>query len=502
MAHRLRSGKLRIFTIVTFAAAACAIIVLSVLPEDFWEPPKKEWRQGKVLVTEAGTEAEAGIDTENIVRMNYESSVRSIIPLEDGELQVSVLSEDFDGDGAEESVIAYRNLLVADNPIYITYIDYDQARREYTRLWSAPTLATRPGTLSLFSIDLIGDHQNCIVVTGMNQKNEQTLSAFRILPEDKREGGSPFYKVIAEISIDGVINIQESERSQAYQMGFARGASFVISDKGRDPYSANELDQVERTYTYDPIAGEYERSSTVRVPGAQIEAKLVREILSGGKKSFEAFIDGLWYHVTAEGTIDNNKYIYFDTTNAEVNFYTDDTQQVYQWLSSYATRYGLFISSQNISVSTLNRKIDVELESIDSIRVKVSEDVRMRIIMNAPWDGSYRKAKTLPQSENETARIQPSIKAKYETPLGSMSFEENGQYKVDQNGVVSEGRYIFFRIGKEELLELVPHKNQKASRQTYRIVRAAPPSSRIILQRVRLGIHGVYEFREAPIPLR
>jgi hypothetical protein len=94
-------------------------------------------------------------------------------------------------------------------------------------------------------------------------------------------------------------------------------------------------------------------------------------------------------------SISNDQYIYFDTAGRELIFYDKSTQQVYTWLSSTSTRYGLYISSQNISVATLRRVMDIELESIDSIRVKVFEDVRMKIGLNAPWDGSYRKSTSI-----------------------------------------------------------------------------------------------------------
>jgi hypothetical protein len=495
---KIKAEKIKSITLISFIITLGAIVVLIILPPGFWTPKKKEWKQSRTITPEADGNAEySGLAP--IERMAYADGIMPVISLNEGEIQIAVIAEDFDGDGAEEQMIAYRNLLVQDNPIYITYIDYDEISRSYKRIWSVPTGAMRPATVMLFSVDLIGDHRNCVVVTGMNQRDEQTFIAFKIAHVDEEKQKNP-YKIIAQITMDGTIHIQETERSQAYQMGFAQGASFTIVDRGRDSYSANNFDQVEHIWAYDPVDGIYEKVSTVKIPDAQIEAKLVRDLLSGGKQEFEQFINGLWYHVNSEGTIDNDRYIYFDTANREVSFYNEDTQQVYGWQSSYATRYGLFISSQNISVTTLNRKIDIELESIDSIRVRVSEDVRMRIIMNAPWDGSYRKAKSL-HSDQRTLTMLSTIDAEYNSPIGKIQFIDNGDYRIELNGVVNNGKYAFYKIGSNEFLEFVPVSGSSFLRQTYRVERNKNRLDEIALVRVRFGVNGLYEFREAPIIL-
>lgn len=497
---KLNNPKIKNLTVFVFLVTLFGIMVLVVLPKDFWRTPKKNISQSRLLIPElSGSPAAEEAESEP-EKMNYESGVIPAIKLDDGEIQIAIIAEDFDGDPGEEQIIAYRNLNEQDNPVYITFVDYDEESHEFKRLWSASTEVVRHATASLMSMDLIGDHRNCVVVTGMNQNDEQTLTAFSIVPASERREGRPLYKQIVRLVMDGTITINEAERSQAYQMGFAQGASWTINSRGHDPYSANALDQVEEVWRYEPSAALYRRESLVRIPGAQIEQKKLSEVLSGGKKGFEQFVDGLWYHVTNEGAIDSERYIYFDIVQREVSFYSDDTQQVYGWQSSYATRYGLFISSQNISVATLNRKIDIELESMDSIRVRVSEDVRMRIIMNAPWDGSYRKATTLRSAGQSTINVLPAIDAEYNSVIGRVVFFNDGTYQIELNGSRNEGAYAFYKIGKTELLEFVPLKELKLPKQTYRVERNTG-SGELSLSRVRLGINGLYEFREVPVTL-
>lgn len=401
---------------------------------------------------EAGFEARAAA---------AEDGGRVSLLLEDGELSVTSLTGDFDGDGAEEQFVAYRNFAEENNPIYLTYIDYDAETQEYRRVWSGATAAAQPGAVSLFAQDFIGDRSLCAALAGMNAAGEHTLSVFRAYPD----GGEPVRR-IADITIDGAISVVERERTQAYRLGLADGASFDIRGRGRDPSSSNEFSQIEVTYSYNARNGRYERSDIRPVEGARIEAALRNGILSGRSADFERFIQGLWYRVPSDSQADSQsdsaggsqtgssggQYIYFDTERRELIFYDNDTQQVYNWLSSASTRYGLYVASQNISVATLRRLMDIELESMDSVRVRVFEDVRMNIGISAAWDGSYRKASALKKREERVAAA--GIDAVYSGPSGGIAFYADGSCRIGIPGLFSDGRYAFFVMDGREYLEL------------------------------------------------
>jgi hypothetical protein len=319
---------------------------------------------------------------------------------------------------------------------------------------------------------------------------------------------------IADIRSDGSIQAQETERSRAYQTGLSRGQSFAIAAYGRDFSSSNILDQIERIYTYNNDKDLYEQTRTNRIPGSQIEQRQVRELLSGGKEQFESFITGLWYYVGPQGTVDNRQYIYFDPRGAEIIFYSDNIQQVFNWQNSSATRQGLYIASQNIAVSTLRRFLDIELESPDSIRVKVFEDVRLKIFVTAPWDGSYRKAETREAAAPAGLpdRTLPYIDASYEGAIGRIAFSPDGSYSLVSGASDQRGRYVFFMLDNREILELRPVQNGTAPtgtaptdtnlRETYLVERdnAEEPEA-ITLAPIRLGVRGAQELHESTISL-
>ncbi|MDR1655573.1 MAG: pallilysin-related adhesin [Treponema sp.] len=485
----------KIITAFVFILAGLGIIFLIFRPFDRIFQPIKSGESSRTRVVLPGEALrEPGLNGQDTERMAYEDSVKPRLALEDGELAVQVLSQDFDGDSMDEQIIAYRNLLEIESPLYITYIEYEARERAYRRVWSAPAAAARPGTLSLYTMDLIGDRSLCILVSGMNGAGEHTLTIFRRNTGDVSQGN--YFNKIAEIRIDGSISVKETERTQAYQAGVAPGQSFSISAYGHDYGSENLLDQIEISYTYNPVNGLYEQSGTARVPGTQIEQNRLRQLLSGTPGVFEQFINDLWYYVSPEGTVEKDQYIFFDPANREVIFFEDETQQVFTWQNSNATRYGLYISSQNLSVSTLRRSIDIELESLDSIKVKVFEDVRLRINVNDSWDGSYRRAGTVEKGavKNNSA-MEPFANAVYESPLGTLYFSEDGAFELHSgdslSATVRRGHYVFFRINSQRLLELrFQDRAEGSGREIYAVEDSSAEGS-LNLSPVRLGAKGI-----------
>jgi hypothetical protein len=485
------------------AAAGAAFLYFKPLPLSA-DPERKSWQARVVIPQNAET---AGLEgSGDVERMVYEDAVNTKIPLRDGESVVAVLTQDLDGDMVDEQILAHRNLLEMDSTVSISYIEFDPVLGGYRRIWSAPTVVARPGTASVYTQDLIGDRSVCILVGGMDSAGEHTLTVFRIGDSGDTSKTETVIDKIAELRIDGSIQVQETERSRAYQTGLSRGQSFAIAAYGRDFSSSNMLDQVERIYTYNSERGVYEQTRTTLIPGSQIEQRRVRELLNGDKGRFEQFITGLWYYASPQGAAEDRQYIYFDPQSREIIFYGENIQQVFNWQNSSATRHGLYISSQNISVTTLRRFLDIELESLDSIRVKVFEDVRLKIYVTAPWDGSYRRAETTEAAaalSRPPGKVLPYIDASYEGSIGRIVFSPDGNYTLALGGGAEKrGRYAFFTLDNQDLLELRPVNGGEAARETYRVERSdAEDPGTLLLTRIRLGTRGVQELHEAAVSL-
>ncbi|GMO51448.1 MAG: hypothetical protein Ta2G_09200 [Termitinemataceae bacterium] len=497
-------NSMRIVTISSFVVVLVLIAFFVVIPKDFFEPKKQEFQESRMVTPSGSTVAKEDLDFKKS-QTYYETSVRPRINLEEGEIIAIVLTDNFDNNPDEEQIISYRNLKVENSPIYITYVSYEALTKTYKRQWSLSTPITQSSTLSMYSEDLLGDRSKCIIVTGMNNSAQRIMNIYRY------NTASNAFDKIYDITIDGTISVVESERTQAYHLGMTNGQSYKISAHGRDLRSANPLDQIERIFAYNEKRNIFEEESVNKIPGAQVEAQKLKGLLNGNSSEFEQFIQGLWYRINQDGTVDNRRYVYFDTNDREVIFYDEDTQQVYNWLGSNATRYGLYISSQNISVSTLRRIMDIELESLDSIRIKVFEDVHMKILIDAPWDGSYRKAKSSRDSSKNTKHTAPFIDARYLSTLGSVVFSPEGNYEITQGENTKKGKYIFFMLEDNEFLEMIPEnpagessvyidgRPKNFGRETFLVERSEKSPLDFSLNRVKLTIRGLQEFHEAPI---
>ncbi|MDR2101079.1 MAG: pallilysin-related adhesin [Treponema sp.] len=488
-------GFFKLSGIILAGALALALGFIITQPWERLLPRKSgETRQPRIIIPRERENGEPEFDSP-AERMAYEDIISTKIALRDGEVMLSVLTQNLDEDPVEEQIIAYRNLPESEGPVRIAYVDYDGGRGGYLRVWDAPTAVTKPLTFSMGIRDLIGDRSVCVVATGMGEGGAHTLTAFRRIPQDSGPGGKgePFKK-IADIRIDGSIRIRESERPQSYQRGISGGMSFPITAYGHDPQSENILDQVEIIYTYDNAAGRYEQSRITRAPGPQIEQRRLQELLGGSPGVFENFIHDLWYSVGPEGTLDGRRYIYFDPASREITFFGDGAQQIFIWQNSNPTRYGLYVAAQSVSVTTLRRTVDIELESIESIRVKVFEDVRLKISADNTWDGSYRRAKL--SNKGTPPPQSPYLDARYESSLGNIRFSPEGVYEIRSGENSEQGHYAFFPIDGQEALEMRPRDG--GAGETYLVERSG---DNLLLSRARIGAAGIRKLNERAITL-
>jgi len=485
--------RLSILMVAVFTGVALLIVALYYFPpwgeEEAETPsfqqnrvvlPREVDEEGDFVPGDAGPDEQAGLK----------------LPMSSGEVLAALLTTDLDGDFQDEQLLVYQNA-AGSGPLYLGYIAYDDGARSYQRLWTTAVPAedddsVRSESVSLSTLDLLGDHSVCAIITGMTARGEQALTAFLIDPISREPP-----RLLVDLQVDGSIILRETARSEAYQLGVTGGGSFPLVAYCRDPDSDNIMDQVEITYTYDPAAGRYEESGRVKVPGSQIEQRRAREIL-GSRKNFEAFIAGLWYYVSPQGTLDSQQYIYFDPPGdggeaGEIIFYGDETQQVFTWLSASSTSYGIYVSTQNISITTLKRFVDVQLESLDSVRVKVVEDVRLNIGGTTAWDGSYRKEVVSTAAVAEALPGEAHVDALYSGGLGALRLAADGSYELTLAGQTLPGKYAFLSIDGRRILELRP---TGGSRETY-LVEAAPTGMTLI--KIRLGIQGIEELNESAI---
>ena len=108
----------------------------------------------------------------------------------------------------------------------------------------------------------------------------------------------------------------------------------------------------------------------------------------------------MWYKTSTEGNSEP-KYLLISQQDREIIFF-DANQEVYSWSSSTPIRYGLYIIANNKSITTLKRHIDIKLSGIDEITVRISEDVKLKIMVESVWNGTYKK---IPSNSSEALKI-------------------------------------------------------------------------------------------------
>lgn len=473
------------------------VIIYFVLNQEHFSNQISQTRQPKVITPQTNTYKVEKAEESVAERMAYEDLNLSKIALGSEEQVIGLLTQNLNRDPQDEQVLAYRKNSDTSQLIMLAYIDFDENSGTYKKVWEEATLATKPRTVRLSIKDLLGNRTNCIILEGLNDEGEQTLTAF-LLPEDGFE-----IKKIAELKVDGTIVIAEKERGQAYELGIAPGTAYTISTFGRDLESSNLLDQIEIKYAYNSESGVYERVGTARIAGGQLEQRQIRELLDGTAGKFEQYLHGLWYYTGSTEEI--KRYIYFDYVKREIIFYEDKTQEIYRWQNSTPTRYGIYISSRNLSVTTLRRLIDISLESRDSIAIRIFEDVQLKIGISGYWDGLYQKATQTVAASPQVKSLNSWISAQYEGPSGSLLFDSTGNFEKTSQGKSVKGNYSFFMQDGVELLELrFSGNNEAISREVYRVERlqvskGSIPQQIMELTKVRLSVKGIENINEGTI---
>jgi hypothetical protein len=98
--------------------------------------------------------------------------------------------------------------------------------------------------------------------------------------------------------------------------------------------------------------------------------------------------------------------------------------------------------------------------------------------------------------------VLPYIDASYEGSIGKIVFSPDGSYTLAATGTEQRGRYAFFMLDNQELLEVRPLNNGAGAHETYRVERSdTEEADAMTLERFRLGTRGVQELHEAALSL-
>ncbi|MEI6873668.1 MAG: pallilysin-related adhesin [Spirochaetota bacterium] len=415
------------------------------------------------------------------------------------EVVLSVESLNLDTDEGDEQILTVRKTGSQFSGLAIVVADYLPERRGWIRSWESMIPVTKLTTLQIQARDIIGDHWLSIIVTGMDEKNQQTLSVFKERRGSEKAGLT--YDKVSSLAADTVF-VDAVDRPESYQLAQTNGEPYRLLAFSSDKDSTNPLDQIRSTWTWDPKLGKYAESARDKIPGAQVERDIALKVLTGRESDFESFLQGVWYDSAVGPRDARTRLLVFDRASSSITFFSSDAQEVFRWNESHSTRTGLYVGAQNESVQTLRRLLDIELTGAESVSVRVFEDLLMKIDSENRWDGAYKR---LQNGVSLSSASTPELKIDG-VWLGAgieLSFT-SGAYSLVQGEQFQKGRYMLYKVGKDTVLELIEQRSgAQVPRVNYLVTpRQAKDGTRFIrLAKVLPSITGLEKKEEGSVEL-
>ncbi len=436
------------FTVIFFSLFAVALISYFAF-SSFSKTEDTETVRAKVVIPATTNQVEQTENTESYSSVEFENT--SLIQLNLDETLITTLSVDLNSDTFEDQVIAVKK---ANNPNIVIIIGlYNSKTSEYQRFTEIQTEIFQVKTFSLMTMDLAGNHTNTLVCTGFSSNNDSILLAYN--PKTERNKFS-LVKIV-DLQTDGTIFIQQAQRNDNYSIYNMNAECFpIIMYSTEETPEGTDFEQVQTTYEWNKKTEVYEATSTTRLSSKKIAAKELARILDGNVSTFTNFLDGLWYRTNTTG---QQRYIFFDPKSEEIIFFDQAIQEVYDWLNGTLRRSGIYITASNKSISNLIRYFDIALVSVDEIRVRVRDDVRMIIGTDTLWDGVYKKTSQKMNSNQTKTKETANIIKTMEEGAGKWNFQENtvvfaeGMFSLSENDKKTTGVYTDTTLFNTNLIQ-------------------------------------------------
>jgi hypothetical protein len=403
---------LAIFLLAIFPLTSCR-----KAPED--EPELDSARTILPLLAESESSHELLANTMGVAEITDQPKV----PLTADESLLFVLDTNLDLDTTDEQVLVLKPHGRAEESITLAVVDYDSVRGAYSRTWESPTQATNIRTFTIAFTDLVGDHNLEIVCRGMTSQGELTLDVFRKTPSPS--GLGLYFTSICQIVTGGSIEIEEIERSEGYRLGQKNGPSFPIYAYTQDESSENILDLIKQSYYWQYQQNHYVLSSVEKLPGAEVEEQQLAELFASFEvEPFEEYLDGPWYLASSEA---KDELLLFLPAERKINIFAGDVQELYDWERSFRNLTNrLLIFANNESISTITKRILVEIKSSNTI------DVTILGVGAEQWDRSTGRYVKLSEE------LQQNLVSLHREGVSLSELELSGLYRSD------EGMQIIF----------------------------------------------------------
>lgn len=421
--------------------------------------------------------ADSAKDSENLE--NIESQIEkfdTLITLKPTETLISSISVDLNADNYDDEVAVIRK--PSEKNFIIVPAIYNPETIEYERLKEVPTKTSSTKIFSLNGIDVTGDHQNALIYQGVNDNENMIMQIFLC---ENIEGELELVN-IGDFESDGTIFIQQTERSDAYQLSLQKGESFSVwvyktdvVENAKQKDNSNGLNQIQQEYKWNAFNKRYELDRELKVAASRLEAAELSKVQDGTVESFADFLDGLWYKTSNTGT--SLRYFFFDYKNNEIIQVLGDVQEIYNWEVSRLRHNGIYISTVNSSIANLHRKIDIGLLGVDQIRITTWDDVNLVIKQDDMWNGTYKRLPVTSAYEDQV-EVEKSI---FQTEMEKQTCvwaAENAElvisfkdsvYLLRANDEEESGIYSFVQAGTHNIIQFRSNKDVSVLQDAYEL---------------------------------
>lgn len=439
----------------------------------------------------------------------------SFITLTQDETLLSTVTMDIDGDGYDDQI----NVIRTSRSQYITLVValYNPKLATYERAANLATVITQGRTFACTAMDVIGNHHSALVYQGIANNGHSVLRMY-LGSRDKQ--GEFDIAVIGDFDTEGTVFVQQLDRDESYELSLAKGTSFPVWVYSSETVAGtSRTDQIQTEYRWNEAEKKYTQTQQTRVAGSSLAAAELAKIQDGTAETFSRFLDGLWYKT--ENTGREMRYIFFDSAAHEIIFEAGDSEEVYSWMNGNVRRGGMNFTAVNTSIENLQRRFDISLISLEEIRIRLQDDVRMLITETNLWDGSYKKLTTKANGEAATDKtallLEEIAAARWKTADGSEVTFADGAYTTKNGTVQDNGRYMRLTVSGMPVLQFRSETRQPFFKETYlfdyqKVVteelvnrrtrtKVTDDKNTLILRNVVTSPDGYYQTEEKPLVL-
>ena len=310
-----------------------------------------------------------------------ETEERVLIQLNTDETYISSFSSDLNEDGLVDEVIAVKKMLQPS--IYIILAVQNPDKNSYKKVLEIKTPILVPNSLDIYTIQL--QHSlPLIVCAGLGLNNDQTMSLY-LVKQTNNENID--YDTIASLSADIQLQLQDHRTTT---IG-------TLDDYSLHSYNFETdetLNQIHSEYKWIATANKFIKINEEIIHGNKIENPILKELRVGSLEAYKKYLSGVWYMPTNIG--ENIRYLYYDKYNNNFVFHIGNIEEIFVIQNMFARRFGFSIIADNSSISSIKRRIEIDVKNIDEIQLKVIENIAtLKITASSNWDGLYRKKKNV-----------------------------------------------------------------------------------------------------------